>query len=322
MQQAYKSINSIDEINYADGDNITFLATVISIIDNGDNQTRPIKAVLKLERSGENVNISTWKFDILDQLKLLCSLDSVYEFTGKATLYKDKDKQIKIETIRDAQMRSARKVIKSVNIPTIKGEINTIIETYIKNPTYKLFLRTLIQENEKFYQWPAATKIHHAYEGGLAKHSLGVCKNALAVWKNYEGSNMDVELIVAGALLHDIGKIQEYNKDGSRTTYGNLLGHPVIGSDKIFKVAIENNIDPEKDLRVLMLRNVILSHHEKLEFGSPVTPGTLEACIVAQSDMVDASFEMEDSSLDMIELYGSTAPIKFLENKQLFKWHN
>ncbi len=319
----YKNIKDISEIDFTNGDNIKFLASVISITDLGDGQTRPIKAVLKLEESGENVIVTTWKHEYLDNLKLLTTLDSVYSFEGRASLYKEKDKQIRIETMHDAGIRSSKKVIKELNITGLKSEINTIIENYIsKNSIYRVFLKTLLQDSEKFYIWPAATTIHHAYEGGLAKHSLGVCKNAISIWKNYSGSNADIELIVTGALLHDIGKIKEYNQDGSRNIYGNLLGHSVIGADRIFRVALENNLDPETNIKIIMLRNLILSHHGKLEFGAPVMPGSLEAEIVSRADDLDARMEAGDKALDLIDLNKQTNNICSLDNTKLFKWHN
>ena len=322
MEDKNKVVNSIGEIDFTNGENIKFLATVISILDEGDGASKPFKAVLKLEMSGENLTIASWKFDLLNDFKLLLSLDSVYSFEGKASLYKDKDKQVKIEAMHDAGFRSTKKILKVCNINSIINEINTIIREYVHDSTLLTLLSNLIQNNEKFYQWPAATKLHHAYEGGLAKHSLGVCKNAISIWKNYNGSNCNIELLVTAALLHDIGKIQEYTKDGSRTTYGNLIGHPVIGADKIFRVALENNLDPEKDLKLIMLRSIILSHHEKLEFGSPVTPGILEAVIIAQADDLDARVEAGDAALELVNIYGTTNNIGSLDGAKLFKWHD
>lgn len=315
-------IKKISDINFSAGDNITFLATVLEVTNDGDGDKRPIKAVLKLEESGESVNICSWRFEYLPELKRLVNTVDVMEFNGVANLYKETEQQLRIGTIKDAHMQSSKKVIKTLSGEEYKNEVISIINTYIpKTHKYYELLNKLVIQNEKFWKWPAATRVHHAYPGGLAKHSLNVCKNAISIWKTYNGENLNIALLVAGSLLHDVGKVQEYNADGTRTIYGDLIPHPVAGYEKVIRACLELGIDPEKDTDAIMLGHVILSHHEKLEFGAPCTPGIYEALIVARSDALDATAEAIDHSLQNQQINTSSDFLISLGGKA-FKWHN
>lgn len=317
-----KRIKSLNEIDYTNIVPISFLATVISVDSEGDGEKKPFKATLKLEETGENFQVFSWNFSALQNYKELVNSIDVYEFEAVPSLYRDTEKQIRTGTIRSANMKSGKKVLKTVNSDEIKNELVSLVNTYIpKTSVYRIFLDKIFSNNN-FWKWPAATKMHHAYPGGLAKHTLNVCKNAISIWQTYSGSNCDIKLIVAGAILHDIGKLFEYNEDGSRTNYGNLIPHPIAGYEQIVKVAIENNIDPEKNIDVLMLEHIILSHHEKLEFGAPCQPGILEALVVARADALDAAFESADKGLDNISVFNSTDRIPGIDGMKMLKWHN
>lgn len=313
-------IKALNEINYEKNDIVTFDGTVISITSDGDGEKRPFKFVIKLEESGETVSVSSWKFDNLETIKELVNTDEVYRFEGSAGTFGNFGQQIRIGNIQTTGLKSKRKIISKVDINEIKSEISELVKLYIHTDSIKNIINKLIFENEDYWKWPAASKIHHAYLGGLAKHSLGATKLAVATWKAYGGAGIDIEVIVAGTLLHDIGKMLEYKLDGTRTIYGNLIPHPVSGERKIYDTAKSFNIDPDKDMKILMIRHVILSHHEKLEFGSPVVPNTAEAWIVASADAEDAKVESILSGLKNIERYEQTERLKSLDGGSVLKW--
>lgn len=316
-------INNLQEIDYSNAGQISFLGTVISVISDGDGDKKPLKVLVKLESSGEQVQLCSWSFDLLTALKELVSTDDVYEFFGQPALYKGEEEQIRLKSIQNAFMKSTRKVVKLVDINKIKNEINVIIGQYLpkSSPLYTL-VNNLVVNNEKFWKWPAATRVHHAYPGGLAKHSLNVCQNAINTWKTYEGTNMQIDVIVAGALLHDIGKIAEYTESGSRTSYGNLIPHICAGYETVLKECFKIGVDPETNPTIVMLNHIILSHHEKMEFGSPVQPSTMEAFIVARADALDAAVEGADKALDMMSVGDKSDKLLALNGISLFKWHN
>lgn len=320
-----KRVKSLNELDYTSGETVSFLATVLRIDTEGDGDKKPYKVTLKLEESGEVCQVYSWNWKELDTYKTLVNTADVYSFDVMPNIYKNEN-QIRVGSIFSTGQTSNQKIVRNTNIDNIKSELISLINVHLpQNGQYQI-LRTIIDDlvinNENFWKWPAASSIHHNYPGGLAKHTLNVVKNAISIWKIYEGSNANLAIIVAGAVLHDIGKLDEYKENGDRTYYGNLVSHLVSGYGKIIKMAVQMGIDPEKDLPILMVSHIILSHHDKLEFGSPVRPGILEAVIVSKADALDASFEGADKSLNETNLFEQTLPIGSLDRAKLLKWHN
>lgn len=133
---------------------------------------------------------------------------------------------------------------------------------------------------------PAAKGMHHVYLGGLLEHSLAVARLADRIVPLYEGINRD--LLIAGALLHDVGKVREmtYSRSFDYTDEGKLLGHITIGVEMIQeKIAAVGGFP--QDLAML-LKHMILSHHGQYEFGSPKRPKTVEATILNYLDDLDS----------------------------------
>lgn len=287
-----KEIESITEINYGSSELINFEATVIEIQKEGMLETKsPIRVVLKLESSGENFLAVSWEYSILDTLKELLSSVNVARFYGNTgTSTNMRNQQVRINAVSKLEKTSEKKVIMKVeNAENIKSSISLIINKYVKNRYFLSILENLLLNNEKFFEWPAATRVHHNYPGGLAEHSLNVCKNAISQWEIYKGQNIDIEILVTGALLHDIGKLDEYKKDGSRTVYGDLIPHSVSGYERITNFAIQNNMPIDTDVNLIALKHIILSHHGDLEFGASVKPAILEAIIIHNADKDDSS---------------------------------
>lgn len=309
------------DIDYSKKEVITFDATVIQVLMDGNAERKaPIKAILKLEEDGELLEVVSWNHDLLEQLKSAVKDDIVYEFSGQVGTYDKYGGQIRVGSMSALNIRSTKKILKTVDIEKIKKDISNIVDTYIpKSSTYRQLVEKLIINNERFWMWPAATRIHHNYTGGLAKHTLSVCQLAIDTAKHYEGSNCSLEAVVAGALLHDIGKINEYQAGGERTRYGNLIPHIPDGHKRLILAATELGINID-DVKFVVLENIILSHHEKLEFGSPTGPGTMEAFIVARADALDAAFESGDVVLDVTEKNQFTGNISGMDGIRLLKW--
>ncbi len=138
---------------------------------------------------------------------------------------------------------------------------------------------------EEFKRAPAAMYMHHAWLGGLLEHSLSVARSARFAAQAYEGADLD--LVTAGALLHDVGKLKEFEVTTSIKVgeEGMLRGHTVIGEEMVRKKAAETGLDART---LLKLCHIILSHHGKLEHGAPKEPAFVEAVIVHYADMMDA----------------------------------
>lgn len=180
------------------------------------------------------------------------------------------------------------------------------------------FILNLVSEN--YFSSPAAKSNHHAFFGGLAYHSLTMSKLALAFSKVYP--QLDVQLMVAAALIHDAGKTVELS--GSiGTTYtlqGELIGHISILDGWLQQYAIENHID-ENDESFLILRHTLLSHHGKREWGSPVEPYILEAQILHDIDMSDASIEAVTEAFQSTDKGQFSEKIFPVDNKKFYKFH-
>jgi 3'-5' exoribonuclease len=149
----------------------------------------------------------------------------------------------------------------------------------------ELLTRVTARHGDRLRIWPAAQTVHHAYRGGLLEHVLKILDSVIFLADAY-GANRDV--LVAGAILHDIGKLEELSY-GVTTEYsveGNLIGHIAIGAALVRDTAREIPDFPP-DLR-LQIEHLVLSHHGAKAMGSPVDPMTIEAFILAAADDLDA----------------------------------
>jgi 3'-5' exoribonuclease len=165
--------------------------------------------------------------------------------------------------------------------PELVGRIASIQQP----PVRELVSRLVERYADRLRVWPAAVKVHHDYRSGLLEHVLKIIEIVVAQAQAY-GVNQD--LLVAGAILHDIGKLEELSYDLATqyTVEGNLVGHITIGVGMVRDTAREIPDFP-RDL-LLELEHLILSHHGSRENGSPVEPMTVEAFILAAADDLDA----------------------------------
>jgi 3'-5' exoribonuclease len=175
-------------------------------------------------------------------------------------------------------------------------ELRQLAETQIRPPIGPLVLRLLDRYQEEFLVCPAARLYHHPYLGGLLEHTWFVTRHALASLSLYSDLNRD--LVLAGAILHDLGKIKELvNPPAPEATVpGRLLGHIVLGWDMVRSEAQALEFS-DPDLLV-QLEHIILAHHGSMEFGSPIVPKTREALLVNFLDDLDAKLKMMSQHLE------------------------
>lgn len=177
-------------------------------------------------------------------------------------------------------------------VPEMLEELDARIAG-VKDPWIRKLLAALLQDDVErraaFAKAPAAKSLHHVYLGGLLEHTLSVVGMALRACEHYPQMNRD--LVLAGVLLHDLGKTAElsYQRSFGYTDVGNLIGHIPLESLWISKACEGIQGFPE-ELKLQIL-HVVLSHHGKLEFGSPVTPRTPEAFLVHTLDDLDGKLE-------------------------------
>lgn len=166
---------------------------------------------------------------------------------------------------------------------------------HVQDPFVRELLQRIIAEHGgKLRIWPAAQTVHHAYRSGFLEHILGVARSALTLGTAY-GANKD--LLTAGALLHDIGKLEELNFDRS-TSYsreGNLVGHVTLGVIIVRRAM--SAIPDFPDVLRAQIEHMVVSHHGHKEFGAPVEPMTIEAMILSAADDLDAKINQVRSAL-------------------------
>jgi 3'-5' exoribonuclease len=315
-----KEIMALSEINYSQQEAIQFKATVTDVGNEGqEDKKRPMRFSLKMESSGETFQAISWNYSILQLLKDAAKTIDVIEFEALSGTF-NTGQQIRVGNAKITGVQSLKKTIRVIDTSGIKRDLNSIINKYISTKPIRDMIEALVINEPRFFEWPAATKLHHDYEGGLAVHTLNVVNHAISMWENYKGEELDIEVVVAGAILHDIGKLTEYNKDGSKTAFGHLISHIIDGTEKVSEYCIRNNIDANRDKKMVLIKHVILSHHERLDFGSPVQPATMEAIIVAKADTLDAVVGGVRKELDNLSVGELTGNLTINNGAKVLKW--
>ncbi len=200
------------------------------------------------------------------------------------------------------------------------AELRTVIAG-IGNPHLQALLTAIFADEEiarGFRTAPAAKIVHHAYLGGLIEHVLSLCHLARFAASHYPG--VDLDLLLAGVILHDLGKIRElsYARAFSYTDQGQLLGHMMIALRIIAEKAAQTPDFPPR-LRDL-LEHMIISHHGELEFGSPKIPLFREALLLHFLDNLDSKMELTRVLLEKDRLTeGSWTPYNSALERALLK---
>jgi 3'-5' exoribonuclease len=213
---------------------------------------------------------------------------------GSAQLYQEKIQLIVEEISRVDKPVDPRSIYPatSASEKQLRGDFNNLVEG-IEETALKALMEAMLKDgtiSDAFFTCPAAITMHHARIGGLAEHSVNVCRLALASadvapW-------LDRDLLTVGALLHDIGKIMEYEVAGDfrYTLEGKFQGHIVQGHSQVEKWIRQIPDFPER--LALEVLHILLSHHGQLEYGSPKTPVTAEALVIHFADDLDAKLDM------------------------------
>ena len=256
---------------------------------------KPYLSLVFADRSGE-IGGPAW--DNAEALEQICTPGTVVRVGGAVQTYRDK-LQLKVDRI-EAVDQSALKMndflaASSRNPAAMESELDQRLSE-ITDPFLNKLLRRIFhdsEEGERFQHAPAAKGIHHAYRGGLLEHSLSMARVASLLADHYR--TVDKDLLIAGALLHDIGKTVELQSEVGVIDYtdiGRLKGHVVIGSEFLARVAAEIEDFPTELLT--HLQHLVLSHHGRQEFGSPVVPMTPEALLLSFIDDMDAKMSLVD----------------------------
>jgi 3'-5' exoribonuclease len=156
----------------------------------------------------------------------------------------------------------------------------------------------------KFREAPAARRVHHACVAGLLEHTLNVTRNCAALADLYPENIRDRDLLITGAVLHDVGKVEEYTWSGAIkfSAAGHLVGH-IVGGAMMVKEAAQQ-IDGFDPILSLALQHIMLAHHGTKEWGSPKRPKSIEALVLHYADHLDAEISIFTQAIEESEERG------------------
>ncbi len=216
-------------------------------------------------------------------------------FNGRVQLLVEKIRRINPDQDKAQGFREEDCVLCATRpVEEMWDEMQELIQ-HVRDPHVRELLeRITTQHADKLRIWPAAQTVHHAYRSGFLEHILSVARSALTLGASY-GANQD--LLTAGALLHDIGKLEEldYDRATSYSREGNLVGHVTLGTMMVRAAMM--SIPGFPDILRTQIEHLIVSHHGHKEFGAPVEPMTIEAMILSAADDLDAKINQVRQAL-------------------------
>ena len=251
-------------------------------------------------------------------LKLLAP-GSVVMVDALVNLYKGQP-QLKVVGIgridpEDVVMANLARV-SPIPLEELKARLDQYLNSFKDKDVEKVTRAVIEHFYDRYVTFPGAVKVHHEFGSGIIHHSIFMADVADAIAKIY--TQVDRDILVAGALLHDIGKTIEYENPIApvQTAEGKLCGHIAIGYAEFRKVVDELDIKSEVPL---LLEHMILSHHGSLEFGSPVMPATREALLLSEIDMLDSRQMILDKALAAVNEGEFTQRLWMMDDTSFYK---
>ncbi|MCM3773620.1 MULTISPECIES: 3'-5' exoribonuclease YhaM [Priestia] len=278
---------------------------------------KPFLTVILQDKTGD-IEAKLWDASPDDEENY--AAQKIVRAAGEVMNYRGRN-QLKIRNIRPAQPQDGVRTSDFLEVAPLPQEemvehiTKSIFE--MKNSNVQRITRHLFKKYQtEFLEYPAATKNHHEFVSGLAYHVVSMLKLAESFSTLYPSLNRD--LLYAGVILHDLGKVFELSGPVSTiyTVEGNLLGHISIMVNEIGKAAEELAIEGEE---VMLLQHLVLSHHGKEEWGSPKKPLIKEAEMLHLIDNVDAKMNMLDRALTKVKPGEFTERIFALDNRSFYK---
>lgn len=308
-------MSKIDELEV--GSNLEGFSGVITDVSVGNAKTGKFLSLKISDDSDSTIDAIQWSFEG-DTPKLYdaCALNGkvqISSFTGK--------KQIVIsKLVFKTDLELARKFMKHsfINSSVLYEKMSRLLDE-INDENLREFCKRIHNDfQDLIKEIPAAVNMHHNYYGGYAQHVYEVMSMAISMTnalKEFSNFDYNQDLIIAGSYLHDLGKLKSYCLDGlepSMTFEGKLNDH--IGEGVLMLSQLSNVYDIDISKWIPYLTNIILSHHENLEWGSPVKPSYPEALIIARADNMSASVE------EMIDEVNELEDGEDFANKKSFKF--
>ena len=254
---------------------------------------------LQLGDATGTIDARLW--DRVDELSRLFEVGDVIKVKGLVQLFQNRKQLVihRLERIEPSEVNFEGFIPQaSQNAEDMMAELIQLVRSMRNDHIRQLVINTLEDPEIRplVLRAPAAKSIHHAWMGGLLEHILSICKIMDFMGTHYPFLNRD--LLLFGAIFHDIGKLWELSYDNgiSYTNRGRLLGHMELACELIDKKSARI-LGFSEELRDIC-KHIILSHHGKLEYGSPKRPKFLEAMVVAMIDDFDSKIATVKTIMD------------------------
>ncbi len=248
--------------------------------------------LLLSDNSGKTLEYKYWGNDDKDQVKKIydsIKTDSVVHLKGVVSSYRGKlqlasSEPSSIKVLKKGEYNEEEFIkLPKRDLDEMYSELLREIES-VKNGKMKKLLEFVFEDPEikkKFRKHPGGIEIHHNWTGGLLQHTLEVLKYCKLSWELFP--ELDKDLLITGALLHDIGKLDELEVTSriKGTNKGQLIGHIVLGSTYVSNKIDEIEMEDELKDKIL---HMIVSHHGRVEYGSPKEPMFSEAIVLYYAD--------------------------------------
>lgn len=259
-------------------------------------ETKAGKPCLFLDLTDKTGEIGGPVWEKAEETAKFCKPGCVLNLKAQVQSYREK-LQLRIEELSPVESDTVSMAdfvaASRHDLEEMAAEIQKIIAS-VEDPWVRKLLQRFFRKGEiweRFQTAPAAKGIHHAYVGGLLEHCLSMARIADILSHHYPGVNRSI--LLAGVMFHDLGKIEELRDQTGvvdYTTTGRLKGHLVMGSEMVAREASKITDFP-KDVLV-HIQHLILSHHGRLEFGSPTVPMTTEAFLLSFIDDLDSKMNL------------------------------
>lgn len=291
-------------LGLADGDPVT---ACFSVMQSSIGRTRNDAPFLRLQLADCYGALEARMWDDVDAVADVVRAGAYIGVRGRIETYQEQ-RQLRIEELALLQVdlddlvlflpRSAR------SADRMDAELAALIDSVDDDALHRLLVTVLGPDADighAFRLAPAAKQNHHAYLGGLIEHTLSVTRLCDSLASHY-GDILDRDLLIAAALLHDLGKVREI---GARSGFpytdeGKLLGHILIGMQMVADAA--RDVPQLEPSRLLLLQHLIASHQGRYEWHSPREPRTLEAIVLHYADDLDAKLHQAAALLDAVSV--------------------
>lgn len=304
------------------------ITTFFLIHEKEIRNTREGKSYLRLELGDRSGTIEARMWDQFEAAAKDLARDDFVKVQARVEIYRNKP-QLALQQLRKARPEEIELADFLPAAKTDAGKLWAELLAFaaeIKNPWLNKLVAAILADPptaERYKKAPAAKVMHHAYLGGLLEHVVGLCGLAKQIAAHYP--ELDLDLLLTAAMLHDVGKLEElcYDRAIGYTIEGQLLGHIVMELETV--TSAMNRIEGFPERLKIVVQHLLISHHGQYEFGSPKLPMIREALAFHYMDDLDSKLAAVraalalDSGEPAWSAYSGALGRKFLRLDQFLK---